>query len=205
MNNINMLILYVGLSYLIGSISGSLILGKLWKIDIRTLGSGNAGGTNALRSVGILFGLLTFIIDLSKGIIPAYLSQGNLNLMLICGFSAMLGHVYPIFYNFKGGKGAGTLLGVLIIALPAGALYVTITWFLCVVLSGYVGLSTMIAVFVLLIYSVIYTSYPFIIFSACSCLFIIYTHRSNIQRMKEGNENQFSKVMLFRRNKKGSV
>ena len=66
MNSINMIILYVALSYLIGSISGSLILGKIWKVDIRTLGSRNAGGTNALRSVGILFGLLTFIIDLTK-------------------------------------------------------------------------------------------------------------------------------------------
>ena len=205
MNNINMLILYIGLSYLLGSISGSLILGKIWKVDIRKLGSGNAGATNALRSVGILFGLLTFIIDLTKGIIPAYIAKGDINLMLICGFAAMLGHVYPIFYNFKGGKGAGTLLGVLIVALPYSALYITGVWIISVLLSGYVGLSTIIAVLTLLIYSIIYASYPFIIFSACSFLFIIYTHRSNIQRMMAGNENQFQKVMLFKRNKKGSI
>ena len=204
MNSINMIILYVALSYLIGSISGSLILGKIWKVDIRTLGSGNAGGTNALRSVGILFGLLTFIIDLTKGVLPVYLVKGDLTLMLVCGFAAMLGHVYPIFYNFKGGKGAGTLLGVLIIALPYSALYVISIWVISVVLSGYVGLSTMISVLVLLIYSIIYTSYPFIIFSTCAFLFIIYTHRANIQRMRQGNENQFSKVMLFKGNKKGS-
>ena len=187
------------LSYLLGSISGSLILGKLWKVDIRDLGSGNAGGTNALRSVGILFGLLTFIIDLTKGIIPAYLAQDSIPMMLLCGFSAMLGHVYPIFYNFKGGKGAGTLLGVLVVALPVATLYIISTWCIILILTGYVGLSTMLAIFSLLVYSMIYTSYPFIIFSACAFLFIIYTHRSNIQRMKEGNENQFSKVMIFKR------
>ena len=200
-----MIILYVALSYLIGSISGSLILGKIWKVDIRTLGSGKAGGTNALRSVGLLFGLLTFIIDLTKGILPVYLVKGDLNLMLVCGFAAMLGHVYPIFYNFKGGKGAGTLLGVLIIALPYSVVYVISTWVILVVLSGYVGISTMIAVLVLLIYSIVYTSYPFIIFSTFAFLFIIYTHRANIQRMREGTENQFSKVMLFKGNKKGSI
>ena len=194
-----MLILYMGLSYLLGSISGSLILGKLWKVDIRDLGSGNAGGTNALRSVGILFGLLTFIIDLTKGIIPAYLTQDSIPIMLLCGFSAMLGHVYPIFYNFKGGKGAGTLLGVLVVALPISTLYIILTWCIVLILTGYVGLSTMLAILSLLVYSMIYTSYPFIIFSACAFLFIIYTHRSNIQRMKEGNENQFSKVMIFKR------
>ena len=96
-----MTLLYVLFSYLMGSVSGSLLLGKFWKIDIRGMGSGNAGGTNALRTVGVLFALLTFIIDLSKGIIPAYLSQQHENLMLISGFSAILGHVYPIFYNFN--------------------------------------------------------------------------------------------------------
>ena len=204
MNNLNMIILFLGLSYLIGSISGSLILGKLWKVDIRTLGSGNAGGTNAIRTVGVLFGLLTFIIDLSKGIVPVYLVKGDFSLMLMCGFVAMIGHVYPVFYNFKGGKGAGTLLGVLIIALPNSILYTIPIWIIVLVCTGYVGLSTIMAVFTLLIYSIIYMSYPFIIFSMCTFLFILYTHRSNIKRMRAGNENQFSKIMFFN-NKKGSI
>ena len=198
------MILPIALSYLVGSISGSLLLGKLWKIDIRTLGSGNAGGTNALRSVGVPFGILTFIIDLSKGMLPVYLVKGDISLMLLCGFAAMLGHVYPIFYNFKGGKGAGTLLGVLIVALPASTLYVVATFLSSVILSGYVGFSTMLAVFILVIYTTISAEYPFILFSICSFLFIIYNHRDNIRRMRQGNENQFSKVMLFKRNKKGS-
>ena len=131
--------------------------------------------------------------------------NSNKNIMLLCGFAAMLGHVYPIFYNFKGGKGAGTLLGVLIVALPNSVLYIVFTWILSVILSGYVGLSTILAVFVLLMYTIMYSSYHFIAFSALSFLFIIYTHRSNIKRMKEGTENQFSKIMLFKKKQKGGT
>ena len=100
-------LLFVLLSYLLGSISGSLLLGKFNNIDIRTLGSGNAGGTNALRSVGLLFALGTIIIDILKGYLPIvifsiYLPDHiNINMaQIIFGFFAVLGHVYPIFYNF---------------------------------------------------------------------------------------------------------
>ena len=199
-----MIILYIASSYLVGSISGSLLLGRIWNIDIRKVGSGNAGGTNALRSVGVTFGLLTFFIDLTKGILPTYLVNGNETLMLICGFSAMLGHVYPIFYNFKGGKGAGTLLGVLIIVLPSSVPYIILIWLISVVLTGYVGLSTILAIFTFLVYSFLYASLQKTIFSFIAFLFIIFTHRENIKRMKRGTENQFKKVMIFTTNKKGS-
>ena len=198
MDNFNMTLLYVLFSYLMGSVSGSLLLGKFWKIDIRGMGSGNAGGTNALRTVGVLFALLTFIIDLSKGIIPAYLSQQHENLMLISGFSAILGHVYPIFYNFKGGKGAGTLLGVLIIANPQSILFVVGTWIAMLLTTGFVGLSTIIACFVLVVYS-FYSSTSFILFSIITFIFILFTHRSNIKRMIKGEENQFKKIMIFKK------
>ena len=165
MNSINMIILYLSFSYIIGSISGSLILGKFWNIDIRKLGSGNAGGTNALRSVGIKFAFLTFIIDLTKGIIPAYLASHDISLMLMCGGASIIGHVYPIFYNFRGGKGAGTLLGVLIIALPESIIYILATWVIALVASGYVGLSTILGVLTFLLYCIAYSSYHYILFS----------------------------------------
>ena len=199
-----MILLYLFISYLIGSLSGSLILGKLWKVDIREMGSGNAGGTNALRSVGVSFGILTFLIDLIKGIIPPLLVSGNLNLMLCCGIMSILGHVYPIFYNFKGGKGAGTLLGVLSVILPNSVPYILLVWFLVVVLTGYVGLSTIIAIFTILPYSIINASINHIVFSFIIFLFIIFTHRDNIRRMINGVENQFTRIMIFSRNKKGS-
>ena len=198
-----MIILYLSFSYIIGSISGSLILGKFWNIDIRKLGSGNAGGTNALRSVGIKFAFLTFIIDLTKGIIPAYLASHDISLMLMCGGASIIGHVYPIFYNFRGGKGAGTLLGVLIIALPESIIYILATWVIALVVSGYVGLSTILGVLTFLLYCIAYSSYHYILFSIFVFFLILFTHKSNIRRMRAGKENQFPRVMLFK-NKKGS-
>ena len=198
MTNPNMILVYVLLSYLLGSVSGSLLMGKIWNVDIRNMGSGNAGGTNALRSVGITFAILTFIIDLFKGALPAYLSQHNQELMLLCGFSAMIGHVYPIFYNFRGGKGAGTLLGVLIIANPSSAIFIVSIWIIMVLITGFVGLSTITACAVLFLYSLCY-DISFIIFSMTSFIFIVFTHRSNIKRMLSGEENQFKKVMIFKR------
>ena len=124
----NKILLFSLASYVIGSISGSLLLGKLWNIDIRNFGSKSAGGTNALRTVGFVFALLTFIIDLSKGLIPTYLiacySNYNEIEMMIGGFATIIGHVYPIFYRFNGGKGAATLVGTLIILNPLSLVYV---------------------------------------------------------------------------------
>ena len=119
-------IINILLSYLIGSISGSIVLGKLRGIDIRTMGSGNAGGTNAFRTVGAFFALGVIIVDIFKGVISVlFISQFNLsinaNIELItigCAIAAVLGHVYPIYYKFKGGKGAGTLIGIIAVLFP---------------------------------------------------------------------------------------
>ena len=131
------------LSYLMGSISGSLLLGKFKNIDIRKMGSGNAGGTNALRSVGPLFALGTIIIDILKGYVPVALYirfihfdeivtifNFNINDLapILIGIATVLGHVYPIFYGFKGGKGAGTLIGVVCAIFPECIIYVLLVW-----------------------------------------------------------------------------
>ena len=204
------------LSYLLGSISGSMIIGKFRKVDIRTMGSGNAGGTNAFRTQGALFALGVIAIDISKGWIAIHyigtiLSQSigvadqNIFLLsLMCGFASVLGHIYPIYHNLKGGKGAGTLIGVLIgLELPAYTILILIgIWLLVLVLSGYVGLGTILTGLSFPIY--LYIS-PDVISNelmgfgiACSLL-IIFTHRSNIIRMSQGNENQFEKIMIFKK------
>ena len=202
-------LLFIFISYLFGSLSGSLLLGKLKNIDIREMGSGNAGGTNALRSVGPLFALGTIIIDILKGYIPIILLSpyiNNINLdvaQIILGIAAVLGHVYPIFYNFKGGKGAGTLVGVVLAIFPYSVPFVFLTWVIILILTGYVGLSTMCAGISLVL--VTYFSYPssilseFGYFTIIVSIFLIYTHRENIKRMITGNENQFKKVMLFKK------
>ena len=198
-------ILFIFISYLLGSISGSLLLGKFKNIDIRKLGSGNAGGTNALRSVGPLFAFGAIFIDILKGYLPIvlfspYISDINIDIAQITfGVAAVLGHVYPVFYGFKGGKGAGTLLGVIIIYDPSALIYVLSTWIIFLVFSGYVGLSTIAATLILFLFSLSTSDYTLIIFSAAALFFILYNHRGNITRMRAGEENRFSSVMIFKK------
>ena len=199
----NKILLFSLASYVIGSISGSLLLGKLWNIDIRNFGSKSTGGTNAFRTVGVIFALLTFIIDLSKGLIPTYFigyySHYNEIEMMVGGFAAIIGHVYPVFHGFNGGKGAATLLGVLIILNPLSLAYILPTWIVILVFSGFVGLSNVLSALALLIYSVIKLNINFQVFSFLVLLFILFTHRKNIQRMIQKSENRFTKIMIFRR------
>ena len=201
-------ILRIIISYLIGSISGSMLMGKIRGVDIRTMGSGNAGGTNAFRTQGAIFALSVVVVDIAKGYVATYYVSGDFGqgsmLGVLCGIVAVLGHVYPVYYNFKGGKGAGTLVGILIGLYPFGLLISFSVWLIILVLTGYVGLSSMLAGI----------SFPFVIyyenfmgglnstigsFSIIMALFLVFTHRSNIIRMLKGNENRFEKVMIFRK------
>jgi len=201
------IILIIG-CYLLGSISGSVILGKIKGIDIRKSGSGNAGATNAFRTVGPVFAISVLIIDVMKSYIPLMIIMNYMKnlpefILIFCGLSAVLGHVYPIFHQFKGGKGAGTLTGIIIALFPESIIYVILIWVLILVLTGYVGLSTMLSGISLII--ITYLKYPSGIFSAFGYFtigvgfFLLFTHRSNIKRMLNGEENRFKKVMIFKK------
>ena len=208
------LIIKLGLSYLIGSTSGSVLLGKLKGVDIRNLGSGNAGGTNAFRTQGAAFAAGVLSADIMKGFISAkFISAMNLpifsgtldpNLLIIlCGIAAILGHVYPIYHGFRGGKGGGAAVGmVFAISWPTISLAILL-WLVILLLTGFVGLGTMLGSI-----SVIYFAHYFkdtinnpyfLPFTVLLSLFIIYTHRSNIKRMLDGTENRFEKTMIFRK------
>ena len=202
-------------SYLIGSTSGSILLGKLKGVDIRNMGSGNAGGTNAFRTQGASFAAGVLGIDILKGFISAkFISAMNLpifssstvdtNLLIIlCGVAAVLGHVYPLYHGFRGGKGGGAAIGMIFAISWHSISLAILLWLVILLLTGYVGLGTMIgSVFV--IYFAHYFKdainnpyfLPFTIFLS---FFIIYTHRSNIKRMLDGTENRFEKAMIFRK------
>jgi len=200
------------LSYLMGSISGSMVLGKLKGIDIRKMGSGNAGGTNAFRTVGAFFALGVIFIDILKGVVAVlyvsqlhFISMYSLNVSneiihIACAIAAVLGHVYPIYYNFQGGKGAGTLIGIIAVLFPQCIIYALLGWLITLIFSGFVGLATMIAGIVLVITAYLFNiHYIYFYFSILMALFIIFTHRSNIKRMINGKENRFKKIMLFKR------
>ena len=209
------------ISYFIGSLMGAMIMGKLrGGVDIRTMGSGNAGGTNALRTQGILFALGVVIIDIGKGVIGAGIVPGinvpfvaedpmlsRTWLTLGCSSAAVLGHVWPIYYGFKGGKGASTFAGTLVILGPnliIGGLFV---WAWVLVVSGFVGLATMSAATALPVYLgavVLPAEQPLFIYTVVMAMCIIFWHRSNIQRMRDGAEHRNTGLMIFRRKGSGS-
>jgi glycerol-3-phosphate acyltransferase PlsY len=195
-------------AYLLGSLSGSLLLGRLRGVDIREHGSGNAGGTNALRTQGWKFALGTVLVDVGKGAAavaigvaialtsaatPAWLPYA-------AGFAAVLGHVWPVFHGFRGGKGAGTLVGTLLVAWPWAVPVLIGTWALVLVVTGYVGLSTMVAALVLLPLALLTDAAPErVVFVAACAAFIVFTHRGNLQRMRAGVEYRFERARLWTR------
>jgi glycerol-3-phosphate acyltransferase PlsY len=204
------------LAYLLGSLMGSLIVGRArGGVDIRSLGSGNAGGTNALRTQGKMFALWVMIIDVGKGVLAtAWLPHAVLPgvgidssisrewLVIACAAAVILGHVYPLWYQFRGGKGAATLVGVLIGIEPVLLLPVLAVWVIVVLLTGYVGLATVCASLALPVYLLAtYSPLPpaLTAFSILVAMFVLYTHRSNITRMLQGTENRMRKPWLLRR------
>lgn len=205
------------ISYFIGSLMGAMIIGKLrGGVDIRTMGSGNAGGTNALRTQGKLFALGVIVIDIGKGVIGAGVVPGleipfvptdpevsRIWLTVCCAVAVVFGHVWPIYHGFQGGKGAGTYIGTLIVLGPKLIIVMFLVWIAVVVLSGFVGLATMTAAASLSVYLGLFVlpdAQPLFIYSVVMAGFIIYWHRSNVQRMRAGKEHRNTKLMLFRKN-----
>jgi acyl phosphate:glycerol-3-phosphate acyltransferase len=195
------------LAYFLGSVLGGILIGRLRGIDLRTLGSRNPGSTNALRTQGKLFALLVLVIDVGKGIlavalIPALALPGvGLDesvarevVLYAVAFGAILGHVFPFWLDFRGGKGAATAVGILFFLAPVLALPVLLLWLAVVLLSGYVGLATMSAALAAAVYAGV-RGLPqdpyFFVFTCLVAALIVYAHRGNIQRMWNGTESRF--------------
>ena len=202
------------LAYLLGSLMGSLIVGRLYGgVDIRTQGSGNAGGTNALRTQGKVFALWVMIIDIGKGVaavwllpaLPLPLPGGEMlsgpATAALCGIFCIVGHVWPVFFGFRGGKGAATYVGVTAVLAPVALIPGIVVFAGTLTLTGYVGLSTILATWALALFALIRDGAvsPYFAFALAAACFISYTHRANIQRLRDGNENRFHKVMLLRK------
>lgn len=199
-----MLWLLIVLAYLLGSLSGSLWVGKLYAVDIRTQGSGNAGGTNAFRTQGAKFALAVVIIDVGKGLLAAYLAQRMLPSMayapFVAVFAAVLGHIWPIFHGFRGGKGAATLVGGLILIWPQSLAILFAVWLLCLMLTGYVGLSTVLAAISLVLSAYVFNgSTIHWQFAIGAALLLTFSHRSNLQRLVQGTESRFEKARILGR------
>jgi glycerol-3-phosphate acyltransferase PlsY len=189
--------------YLLGSISGSLLLGKLRGVDIRTQGSGNAGGTNAFRTQGALFALGTVLIDIGKGVAAVALVRaagGGELAAMAAALLAVIGHVWPVFHGFRGGKGAATLVGGLLLLWPVALLPLLSVWLLVLLASGYVGLATVLAGLALPAWALHDDRGPaWLGFAAVVALLLAWTHRSNLQRLRAGTEHRFEKARLLAR------
>jgi len=213
-----LLLLIVVLSYLIGSIPNSMLMTRYVKgIDIRQHGSGNAGGTNVWRVIGWKYGILVILLDALKGILAvvlvARLHYGNFPfnnmtpfddftlVQIIAGTSAVLGHIWSVFANFKGGKGIATGMGILIVIVTVDLLVALGVFFIVVAVSRYVSLGSMLATISIPVTMIIrenvfnahvnsyYTLLPFLLILTAV---IIFTHRKNIVRLINGNENKIS-------------
>ena len=185
------LFIIITISYLLGSIPFGLILTKLFlKKDIRDIGSGNIGATNVMRSGNKLVGFLTLILDIFKAVLPViYIKFNYPDLIYICSLSVFLGHVFPIWLKFKGGKGVATYVGILFSINIFFGLVFCICWLLIFFLSKYSSLSSLIASFSIPIYLFI-INYEQLIFFVILFVLIFYTHRENIKRLKNKEETK---------------
>jgi glycerol-3-phosphate acyltransferase PlsY len=198
---------------------GSMVMGRVYGgVDIRTMGSGNAGGTNALRTQGRLFALGVVVIDVGKGVIGAAVIPGldlpfvgtspELSrewLVMCCAAAAVVGHVWPMYHEFRGGKGAATLIGTLIVLAPILLLPILLTWLVVVMLTGYVGLSTMMAGISAPVYLVVTRlpeDQPLFIYCSAMAAYLVFSHRANIGRMLAGTENRMTRAMFARKSEK---
>ncbi|MCZ8114173.1 glycerol-3-phosphate 1-O-acyltransferase PlsY [Silanimonas sp.] len=190
-------------AYLLGSISGSLWLGKLRGVDIRTQGSGNAGGTNAFRTQGSAFALGTVLIDIGKGAAAVALMRwagGDVVLQMLGALLAVAGHVWPVFHGFRGGKGAATLVGGLALLWPLALAPLLSVWLLVLLSTGYVGLATVLAGVALPLWALLEgRDGAWLGFAVAVAVLLAWTHRANLQRLRAGNEHRFEKARLLAR------
>jgi len=196
-------------AYLLGSISGGVVLGRLRGIDIREQGSGHAGGANALRTQGYGFALGVLAIDVGKGVLATGLGRffgspdGPFDVATLgygCAFAAMLGHVWPIWHGFRGGKGAATLIGALLVMWPWVLPGMLAVWTIALLSSGYAGLATVIAGFSLPLFAWwVDAGLPRWIFVTAAALFLLYTHRDNLMRIRAGGEARMERARVLHR------
>ena len=210
-------VLLIIIAYLIGSIPTALIIStKFFGVDIRDYGSGNMGATNTFRVLGSKFGTVVMVFDILKGMLavglfyflPSYIHNewDRTNLMVGLGLAAVMGHIFPIFAQYKGGKGVATLFGMILAVQPVIALSCVAVFLLVLFLTRYVSLSSIIAgialpVCVLWIWNddvVIYRIFAVLV----ACL-IILTHQKNILKILRGNESRIP-ILKYRDRKKAA-
>ena len=211
------LVILLLISYITGSFPTSIVMTRVIKnIDIREHGSGNAGATNVFRVLGWKYAILVLAFDIFKGWLPTAVyatiifqqlpvpDQGLVQ--ILCGFAAVIGHIFPIFSGFKGGKGVGSLIGVLLALYPLVFPICLLIGVAAITTTGYVSLGSISAAIALPIIililpklGLISPNLSLIVFSLLVPWLIIFTHRTNISRIRNGTENRFEKAIIFKK------
>ncbi|MDQ3050565.1 MAG: glycerol-3-phosphate 1-O-acyltransferase PlsY [Bacteroidota bacterium] len=200
-------------AYILGSIPSAVWIGKaLYGIDVREYGSGNAGATNTFRVLGKKAGIPVLLLDIIKGFVALQLvlfvgnylpgTQQYITFKLTLGIAALLGHIFPVFAGFRGGKGVATLLGILIGVQPVAALICSVIFLVVLLVSGYVSLGSMSAAiaYPFIIMLVLNETIPIVnIFAMAVAILVLITHQKNIERLLRGSE---SKVAFLRKKNK---
>lgn len=201
-------------AYLIGSINFAVIFSNIFlKKDVRSLGSGNAGTTNVMRNAGFLPGALTFICDALKGFVASFMGKLVFDYIFtnqgaqwanpvygayLCGFACMVGHVLPVFFQFKGGKGVATSVGIFAVCSPIAIISGLAVFAITTVVSKFVSLSSLLATVVVVVLSIVLyddtaSIYPQVILAVAMGAIVVLKHTSNIKRLISGTENKIGK------------
>jgi acyl phosphate:glycerol-3-phosphate acyltransferase len=196
------------IAWLLGSLSGSLLIGRLYGLDIRKSGSGNAGGTNALRVAGWRFAALVVLIDVGKGALAAWLGgwspawlamqSGPQWQTAACAFAAIVGHCWPVFFGFRGGKGAGPAVGAVLVMAPLLAAAMFAVWVIVVAATRFVGLATVLAGLSFPLFAGLAGEFGIAqtgvtpVFTIAVAVLIVFTHRSNLGRLWRHEEPRIS-------------
>lgn len=207
-------VLLLLLPYLIGSIATAVWVSKgLYQVDIRTLGSFNAGSTNMFRELGFKAGVITQVVDILKGSLaaslpwilhwifpdtPHLLSDWTMEMQSItCGMLSVIGHIYPVFAGFRGGKGINTLLGMMLVTNPVASLICLASWLLILYITRYVAIASMLGVGTYPLYLLIRgllseapLNWTLLLLGTGMFLLVVFTHRSNIRNLRNGTEGK---------------
>lgn len=188
MINISVIIALI-VAYLLGNISPSILIGKKYGIDIKSQGSGNAGSTNALRVLGRKAGIITFAGDILKGVVAVLIGRyvGGETIAMACGILAFCGHVWPVFYKFKGGKGAATALGVITAINPIMGLLVALAVVLIVLITKRVSVASITCSVLFPFMANLYNP-EYLWWALIMGVTILYKHKENINRLLKGEE-----------------
>ncbi len=192
--------LALALAYLLGSIPFALIAGKLHGVDLREAGSGNLGATNVFRTLGRTAGVAVMVLDIAKGAAAVLVAVALTNnpWPLAAAALAILGHVFPVWTHFKGGKGVAVGAGALIGLVPAASGVLLVLWILLVVFTRYVSVASIVAALAAAPLAFVFGApWSYVVFIALAGVFVIYKHRENIVRLVHGDE---SRIQFGRKN-----